>query len=145
MNRNPNRNADRNRNLSLNLSKFCLSLFLLLAATPAALGQQLANEAAATAKVKAEVTRRVDKNENRVKIKLRNGSEVKGRITQNAENNFTVTDEKTGNRTDISYTDVQKLSGRGMSKKTKVAIGVGAAVATFAALFAYAFTHIWDD
>lgn len=124
-------------------TKFFLLLCLLLIVAPAALGQQLTNEAE-TAKVKAEVTRRVDKNEDRVKIKLRNGSEVKGRITQTAENGFTLTDEKSGARTDVSYTDVQKLSGRGMSKKTKIAIGVGAAVATFAALFAYAFTHMWD-
>ena len=119
-------------------------LSLLLTFTPLARGQQLASETEAT-KVKAEANRRLDKNENRVKIKLRNGSEVKGRITQTAESSFTLTDEKTGARSDISYTDVQKLSGRGWSKTAKIAIGVGAAAATFAALFAYAFTHIWDD
>ena len=122
-----------------------LLLCLLLTFVPTVPAQQLANEAAEIAKVKAEVTRRVDKNENRVKIKLRNGSEVKGRITQKSDESFSLTDEKTGARTDISYSDVQKLEGRGMSKKTKVAIGVGAAVATFAALLAYAFTHIWND
>lgn len=124
---------------------FFLILCLLLTSTPSAVGQQLANESAEAAKVKTEANRRLDKNENRVKIKLRNGSEVKGRLTQTADNSFTLTDEKTGAKTDINYTDVQKLSGRGWSKKTKIAIGVGAAVATFAALFAYAFTHIWDD
>jgi sRNA-binding regulator protein Hfq len=123
---------------------FFLILCLLLTFTPLARGQQSPNEAETT-KVKAEAKRRLDKNENRVKIKLRNGSELKGRITQTAENSFTITDEKTGARSDISYTDVQKLSGRGWSKTAKIAIGVGAAVATFAALFAYAFTHIWDD
>ena len=125
---------------------FCLVLSLLLTsfAVPVR-GQQMTKEATEVARIKAEVNRRVDKNENRVKVKLQNGSEVKGRITQRTEENFTLTDEKTGAKTDISYSDVQKLSGRGMSKKTKIAIGVGAAVATFAALFAYAFTHIWDD
>lgn len=124
-------------------TKLCSLLCLLLVGSTT-LGQQPGNEAE-TAKVKGEVTRRVDKNENRVKIKLRNGSEVKGRITQTAENSFTLTDEKTGAKTDLNYTDVQNLSGRGWSKKTKIAIGVGAAVATFAALFAYAYTHIWDN
>jgi hypothetical protein len=114
-------------------------LFTLLA--PPVHGQP----ATETAKIKAEENRRIEKNENRVKVKLQNGSEMKGRITQRTEENFTLTDEKTGARTDISYTDVQKLSGRGMSKKTKIAIAAGAAVATFAALFAYAFTHIWND
>lgn len=127
------------------LTTFFLILCLLLTATPSAVGQQLANEAAEATKVKTEANRRLDKNENRVKIKLRNGSEVKGRITQTAENSFTLTDEKTGARSDISYTEVQKLSGRGWSKKAKIAIGVGAAAATFAALLAYGFTHIWDD
>ena len=124
---------------------FLLLFCLLLTITQSAGGQQPANEAAEAAKVKTEANRRLDKNENRVKIKLRNGSEVKGRITQTADNSFTLTDEKTGAKTDINYTDVQKLSGRGWSKKTKIAIGVGAAAATFAALFAYAVTHIWDD
>lgn len=123
---------------------FFLVLCLLLTFTPLATGQQLATETEAT-KVKAEANRRLDKHEDRVKIKLRNGSEVKGRITQTAENSFTLTDEKTGAKTDISYSDVQKLSGRGWSKTAKIAIGVGAAAATFAALFAYSFTHIWDD
>lgn len=124
---------------------FFLILCLLLTFAPFARGQQLANEGAEATKVKAEANRRLDKNENRVKIRLRNGSEVKGRITQTAENSFTLTDEKTGAKSDISYTDVQQLNGRGWSKKTKIAIGVGAAVATFAALFAYSFTHIWND
>lgn len=122
-----------------------LLLCFLLTLAPLAHGQQVNNEAAEVTKVKTEANRRFDKNENRVKIKLRNGSEVKGRITQTAENSFTLTDEETSAKTDISYTDVQKLSGRGWSKKTKIAIGIGAAVATFAAIVAYAFTHIWDD
>ena len=124
---------------------FSLILCSLLTLAPLAQGQQLTNEAVEATKVKTEANRRLNKNENRVKVKLRNGSEIKGRITQTADNSFTLTDESTGAKTDISYTEVQKLSGRGWSKKTKVAIGVGAAVATFAAMAAYAFTHIWDD
>jgi hypothetical protein len=31
-----------------------------------------------------------------------------------------------------------------MSKKKKMFIAVGAGAAIFAAMFAYAFTHIWD-
>jgi sRNA-binding regulator protein Hfq len=72
-----------------------LLLSFLLTLAPLAHGQQLNNEAAEATTVKTEANRRLDKNENRVKIKLRNGSEVKGRITQTAENSFTLTDEKT--------------------------------------------------
>jgi len=80
-----------------------------------------------------------------VKVKLRNGSEVKGRITQSAENSFTLTNEKTGSRSDIVYADVLNVEGRGMSKKKKVLIAVGVSAAVFAALVAYALTHFWDD
>jgi len=99
----------------------------------------------AETKAKAEVVNRLNKKETRVKVKLRNGSEVKGRITQSGENSFTLTDEKTGSRSDIVYADVLNVEGRGMSKKKKAFIAVGVGAAVFAALVAYALTHFWDD
>ena len=95
-------------------------------------------------KAKAEVVDRLNKKETRVKVKLRNGSEVKGRITQSSDNSFTLTDEKTGNRSDIAYSDVVNVEGRGMSKKKKTFIAIGAGAAVFAGLVAYALTHFWD-
>ena len=95
-------------------------------------------------KAKTEVVDRLNKKETRVKVKLRNGSEVKGRITQSGENGFTLTDEKTGSRSDIVYADVLNVEGRGMSKTKKTFIAVGVGVAVFAALVAYALTHFWD-
>jgi sRNA-binding regulator protein Hfq len=108
---------------------------------PAARAQSTLNT---ETKAKAEVVDRLNKKETRVKVKLRNGSEMKGRITQSSENSFTLTDEKTGNKSDIAYADVVNVEGRGMSKKKKMFIAVGAGAAIFAAMFAYAFTHIWD-
>jgi small nuclear ribonucleoprotein (snRNP)-like protein len=108
---------------------------------PAARAQSSLN---AETKAKTEVVNRLNKHETRVKVKLRNGSEVKGRLTQSSENSFTLTDEKTGNRSDIAYADVVNVEGRGMSKKKKTFIAIGAGAAVFAAMFAYAFTHIWD-
>ena len=98
----------------------------------------------AETKAKAEVVNSLNKKETRVKVKLRNGSEVKGRITQSSENSFTLADEKTGNRSDIAYADVVNVEGRGMSKKKKTFIAIGAGVAVFAAVAAYAITHFWD-
>ena len=108
---------------------------------PAARAQSSLN---AETKAKTEVVNRLNKKETRVKVKLRNGSEMKGRITQSSENSFTLTDEKTGNRSDIAYADVVNVEGRGMSKKKKTFIAIGAAVVVFAALTAYALTHFWD-
>jgi len=108
---------------------------------PAARAQSSLN---AETKAKAEVVDRLNKKETRVKVKLRNGSEVKGRITQSSDNSFTLTDEKTGSRSDIAYADVVNVEGRGMSKKKKTFIAIGAGAAVFAALVAYALTHFWD-
>ena len=108
---------------------------------PAVRGQQRPDHASET---KAEVERRLSKKEERVKVKLRNGSQVKGRITQTSDTGFTLTDEKTGSRTDLAYADVLDVEGRGMSKTKKTLIGVGIGVGVFIALVAYALTHYWD-
>jgi len=108
---------------------------------PAAQAQQQSDQ---TAKVKAEVVNRLNKKEEHVKIRLRNGTEVKGYITQTGDNGFTLSNEKTKTGTDIAYADVQHVEGRGMSKTKKIAIGVGIGAAVFAAMIAYAFTHFWD-
>ena len=122
-----------------------LFLALVLALAPLVHGQQLTNSATEEAtKIKAEAIKRVDKKENRVKIKLRNGAEMRGRITQTAEDSFTLTNEKTGAKTDINYTDVQKLSGQGMSKKTKILIATGVGVAIIAVVVAIGLRDLDD-
>ncbi|HET6976723.1 MAG TPA: hypothetical protein VFI24_10400 [Pyrinomonadaceae bacterium] len=96
-------------------------------------------------KVKAEVESRITKKEEHVKVKLRSGSEVKGRITQSSDSGFTVIEDKSGSRTEIAYADVSNVEGRGMSKTKKTAIGLGIGAGVFIALVAYALTHFWDD
>lgn len=127
-----------------------LSLLVLLALAPlgpAAHAQQQTSDANEAAKVKSEVTRRTNEKKERVKIKLRNGSEMKGRITQTNENGFTLTDEKTGNKTDIGYSDVAKLDGRGMSRGKKFGIIAGVTVAALVvvAIIAVKTFDVFDD
>ena len=69
---------------------------------------------------------------------------MKGRITQSGDNSFTLTDEKTGNKSDIAYADVVNIEGRGMSKKKKMFIAIGAGAVVLAAVTAYALTHLLD-
>jgi hypothetical protein len=126
------------------LITFFLALTIVLVPYgPAVRGQGPSNPAVET-KFKTEVEDRFKRKEERVKVKLRNGSEVKGRIAQTNDNGFSLTDEKTGSRTDIAYTDVLNVEGRGMSKTKKVAIGIGIGAGVLIAIVAYAITHFWD-
>ena len=122
------------------------TLFLAYAIVLSSFGPTARAQSTLTAETnaKAEVVDRLNKKETRVKVKLRSGSEVKGRITQSGENSFTLTDEKTHSASDIAYSDVLKVEGRGMSKKKKALIAVGVGAAVFATLVAYAVTHFWD-
>ena len=103
-----------------------MPVLLMLAMTlspvpPTALAQQLTDQ---SVKIKTDITRRLRDAKTNVAVRLRNGSELKGRITQAAENMFTLK-EKTGTQRDISYADVTKVKGRGLSKGAKFGILTG--------------------
>lgn len=81
-----------------------------------------------TAKVKAEVARRVAQKKAKVKVKLLNGEELKGQIDQSDDNGFTITQDKTNKQMQISYAEVERVSGRG-GLSTAAKIGIIAAIA----------------
>ena len=82
-----------------------------------------------TARIKSEIANRVEKKKARVKLKLRSGEELKGQLDQPGDDRFTLIQDKTGKKLEIAYSEVTKVSGRGMSTFTKVgivaALGVG--------------------
>ena len=67
----------------------------------------------------------------KVKIRLHDKTERKGYISQIEHTSFQLTDQKTGQTATIAYDSVEKVSGPGLSKGTRIAIfvGVGAAAA----------------
>ena len=100
-----------------------LMLALLLSPVRrSALAQRLADPG--VVKIKTDITKRLRDAKTNVTVKLRNGSQLKGRITQAAENMFTLR-EKNGGQRDISYADVTKLKGGGLSKGAKFGILTG--------------------
>lgn len=86
--------------------------------------QEQTQQATQAAKVKAEVQKRGAGEKSRVKVRLRNKTEVKGHISKMDETSFAVTDEKTGQVVTIPYADVEKIGGPGLSKSTKIGIAV---------------------
>ena len=101
-------------------------LVLALVLSPvrrSALAQRLTEPGAE--KIKTNIARRLRDEKTNVIVKLRNGSELKGRITEAAENMFSLKEQNTGARRDISYADVMRVKGRGLSKGAKFGILTG--------------------
>ena len=93
---------------------------VLFSVSRAALGQQQLTNF--VVKIKTDVARRIRTEKTLVTVRLRNGSELKGRITQAAENMFTLKEKNTGAHRDIAYEDVTRVKGNGLSKGAKFGI-----------------------
>jgi len=102
------------------------------------------NEATKSETAKHEVEKRGIGPGSRAKVKLRDGSEVKGYISRISDTTFEITD-KAGNPVNIRYSEVAKVKNPGLSRTAKIAIvaGVGAAVVVIA--YAAAVAHLGNN
>ncbi len=71
----------------------------------------------------------------RVKVKLRDKTKLEGYISAIREEDFTVTDRKTGAATTIAYPQVKSVKGNNLSTGAKIAIGAGIAAAVILLIF----------
>ncbi len=99
--------------------------FAFQTSAPSAGSQTQASQVKQAAKAKAEVQRRGVGEQSRVRVSLHDGTEVKGYISKVEENSFEVTDRKNGKVVAISYQDVNKVKGPGLSKTAQIIICVG--------------------
>jgi len=65
----------------------------------------------------------------RVEVKLRNKRKLTGYLNTASEDNFVLSDLKTGDEATVAYADVAQVKGQNLSRGSKIAIGVGIAVA----------------
>ena len=89
------------------------------------------------AKVKAEVQKRGIGKQSRLKVTLRDQTEVKGYVSQIGDASFQITNPKTQDVTTIAYADVKKVRRPGLSRSVGVAIGIGVAAAALLILLAF--------
>ena len=105
------------------LGSFVISLVLILVPIgPLVHGQGASNYESQTAKVKAEIGKRARNEKSLVTVRLRNGSELRGRITQTSENMFTLREDKARGQRDINYSEVMNIKGQGLSRGAKFGI-----------------------
>lgn len=80
-------------------------------------------------KVKASVLKLGTGEAARVKVKLRDKTKLEGYLSAVGEEDFTITDLKTGAATTVTYPQVKSVKGNNLSTGAKIAIGVGIAAA----------------
>jgi len=95
---------------------------------PVAASSNAEKEVRFAGKVKLGVEKFGSGRDTRVEVKLRDKTRLKGYVSEIGENEFVVTDVKTGASNKVAYADVKQIKGNNMSTGAKIAIGVSIAV-----------------
>ncbi len=109
------------------------------AANPTEVPEKKLLEGEPAAKAKGEVQKRGERS--RVKVTLRNQSEVKGYISRIDTDTFQLTDRKSGQVITVAYRDVTRIRGGGMSTGAKIATWAGVVAGTMIGLGLIAYAH----
>ena len=84
-------------------------LLNMLCVTPVAAGSRKTKEEKQVAKIRSMVARLGTGPKAGIEIKLRDKSELKGYVSERADDHFVITDEKTGSVTSVTYAQVDKI------------------------------------
>ncbi len=102
---------------------FAVICLLLITANASLVSAQTDKDAALAAKIKANVAERGTGENKRVEVKKKDGTKLKGYISQADEDSFTLIDSTTKQSVEIAYGDVTKVENR-KSKGDKIALGI---------------------
>lgn len=86
-------------------------------------------EAKFAQKVKTQITKLGSGTEAKVEVKLKDGTKLKGYISNIGEESFSVTNDKTGTVSEVPYPNAKQVKGNNLNTGVKIAIGVGIAIA----------------
>ena len=102
-----------------------MALVVNLSLAPSALAaDKLSKEAKHSAKVKAAIAKLGKGPDARIKVKLRDGTKLKGYVSEISEDSFTVTDPESGTSTAIPYPNAKQVQGNNLSSGLWISIGV---------------------
>ena len=86
------------------------------------------------AKVKNNIAKLGTGKDAQVSVKLKDGTKLKGFVSEASETGFVVTDAKTGTLTNIAYSAAKQVKGNNLSAAAIVLISLGAFIG-FVAIF----------
>lgn len=99
-------------------------MLLNLAFAPSAFALDKASkEAKLAAKVKKGIAKLGTGKDARIKVKLKDGTKLKGYVSEITEDSFTVTDLETGTATVVPYSSAKQVRGNNLSTGMMVTIG----------------------
>ena len=111
---------------------FLMSLLVLvgnLAVSPLAFASNKSEKEAKFAeKVKTEIAKLGVGKDARIKVKLKDGTKLKGYVSEINDNDFSVTNAKTGKATVISYSSAKQVKGNNLSSGTIITLAFVAAI-----------------
>jgi hypothetical protein len=103
------------------------------------------NDAQAIEKVRLKVAKIGVGEKARATVRMKNGTKIKGFISQAGQDDFTIRDRNTGEPTTVSYRDVIKVEdNRGHSTLRNVLIGVGLGAGALLAVLLITFATLED-
>lgn len=112
-----------------------LSVVLVVALVHGSVTAQESQSTAQPVSKMQQILRKAQEKDKPVKVtlnrRIENRNKLTGRVSEISDTGFTLTEEQTGRPMVLSYEDVRQVSGKGMSKGAKVAIGIGIAVVAF--------------
>ena len=80
-------------------------------------------------KVKTEIAKLGTGTDARIKVKLKDGSKIKGFVSEVSDNQFVVTNTETGQNTAVPYSGVKQVKGNNLSTGVTLLIGLGVLLA----------------
>lgn len=120
------------RLLSLTLAGLLLNLSV---AVPVCAETREEKDARRAEKVKRAVEKLGTGEKARVKVRLKDGTRLKGYVEATGADDFQLKDAESGTTTRVAFADVKQLEGRNLSTGAKVAIGLGIAAGVLVVVF----------
>ncbi len=89
-----------------------------------------------TEKVKTGIAKLGTGPEAKIKVKLKDGTKIKGYIMEVSESGFVAMNSKTNQTVPVAYSNVKQVRGNNISEGVKILIGVGAIILLVAIMIA---------
>lgn len=112
---------------------FLIFLLINLAFAPAAFAKSAGTnkEAKFIKKLQSNIQKQGIGVNSKIKLKLKDGTKLKGYISEINDNQFVVIEEKTGQNVSVSYNQVNQAKGNNWSQKQVIGLIAIAALITF--------------